>query len=728
MPGRPAPRARRWHATIIMSLFLVAVAGAAAIGWWYARESPPHHGPIVVISVDGVPASALPAYGAPGTATPAIDALTAESVMFERAYAHSPQMLPAQASLLTGQLPLEHGVRHDAGFALTDEARTLAEMLRNRGFVTGAAVSSFLLRRESGVAQGFSFFDGELPVTGSTDVAGVASADTPPAVERDGTATVAAAEKWLRGRSGQRFFLFVQVDAATADASLARISELLKERGLYDDATIVLVGNRGDAIGGFSLDETALRVPLIVKQPDSAGAGRRIADPVQHIDIVPTILDLVRAPLPGGLRGRSLRAVLDDDDATTAAQPIYAEALAPYFRFGGVPMFGMGDERFRYVRGVDEELIPLTPGTDESVAGAAAESGRLRAALERLLGDTPLPAAAPMAAADEERFALFGYLQTPAFAAPDSSSEVPLRTLTADAQRALGDTHRAAAVLIGQKKYSAGIRALQAIARDHPAMPAIHYQLGMVLTRTGRLDEAIAAFEAARELRPDAPEPTLALADALMRAGRTPAAREHAAEAIALAEKRTPADVAAAHEMAARVALAADDTEAAASHAQAAQAADNRRPVTDFVRGRLLYGEGRYEEAAAAFGQAAATLREHNATLADLHLYYGESLARQDKYVEAEAEFRQELAAFPRNIQAYASLAMLYRASNRDDDVEDVLNELVASTPTPEGYATAARLWTVLGERSRAEALRTDARTRFRGDPSLALLGRDARR
>ena len=62
---------------------------------------------------------------------------------------------------------------------------------------------------------------------------------------------------------------------------------------------------------------------------------------------------------------------------------------------------------------------------------------------------------------------------------------------------------------------------------------------------------------------------------------------------------------------------------------------------------------------------------------------------------------------------------MLYRASNRDAAVEDVLNELVASTPTPEGYGVAARLWTILGDPSRAEALRSDARTRFRGDPSL---------
>jgi tetratricopeptide (TPR) repeat protein len=183
-----------------------------------------------------------------------------------------------------------------------------------------------------------------------------------------------------------------------------------------------------------------------------------------------------------------------------------------------------------------------------------------------------------------------------------------------------------------------------------------------------------------------------------------------------------------AHQVAARVALARKDAESAIAHADAARVADPRLPMPAFVRGRLLFDDGMFDDALAAFREADAALREQGGALADLHLYLGDSLARLERYTEAETQYREELLAFPRNTQAYASLAMLYRASSKDDAVEDVLNELVASTPTPEGYAVAARLWTVLGDRSRAEALRSDARTRFRGDPSLALLGRDGRR
>ena len=708
----PARAIRKWQAGIIIALFFVAVAGSAAVGWWYARESHAHQGPILLISIAGLPATELASYGAERTDTPAIDALATESVVFERAYSHSPQTLPSHASMLTGQLPPEHGVRDEAGFTLSTNARTLAELLRSRGFTTGAAVSSFLLRPQSGVSQGFSFYDAEIPP---------AIGDEAPALEREGALTVDAAERWIQMRDGQRFFLFVQVDGRDADATVARLSAALKQHRLYDQATILLVGDHGEAGSGLSLDDTALRIPLIVKQPNGDGAGRRVLAPVQHIDLLPTILDLVRAPEPGGLRGRSLRPVLDDSDATVESQPIYAESFEAYFRFGGTPIYALTGDHYRYVRGVDEELVAVAPPADEAGGGESTEAGRLRSTLDRMLAAAAIAPATALPAGDEERYALLGYLS----AFPGASS--PDTMLDAMAQKATVDAHRAAATLIGQKKYSAGIRGLQAIVHAHPPLAAVHYQIGAVLLRMGRLDEAIRAFDTVRELRPDATAGALALADALMHAGRTGMAREQAGVAIALAEHEDMRALAAAHEMAARAALADKDPEAATRHAEAAHTADATLPVPQFVRGRLAYDEGRYEEAAAQFGEAEKVLGERTA-MADLHLYLGESLARLDRYTDAESQFRAELKAYPRNVQAYTSLAMLYRASNRDADVEDVLNELVAATPTPEGYAVAAKLWTILGERSRAEALRSDARARFRGDPSLAQRAQDGRR
>ena len=698
-------------AATIVSAFVLAVAGAAAAGWWFARESPAHQGPIVLITVDSLPAAALPVYGAPRTDTPAIDLLASDSVVFERAYAQSPQTLPAHASLLSGQLPPQHGVRDDAGFALKEDVQTLADMLRNRGFATGAAVSSFLLRPDSGVAQGFKFYDAELP--GRTGV------DAGPVLERSASETLDAAETWVRMQGGRRFFLLVQVDQRDADAAVARLAALLKSRELYDGATIVLIGDRGEE-PTRTLDDSALRVPLMVKQPASEGAGRRVDAPVQQIDLVPTLLDLVRAPVPGSLAGRSLRAVLTDEKATLRDRPLYAEWLAPHYGFGGHGMYALTTARYRYVRSAEEELTPLAPASDEG-PGTASETARLRDELDRLTGAGPLALPSRIAPADEERFALLGYLATPHLT-------VTTPPLSAPDLTALISQHHDAALLIGQKKYSSGIRALQAMVDAHPELVVVQYQLASALMRAGRLDEAIAVLQDARDRQPEEADLALALADALMRANRTEQAVHQADEAIALAKTADAATRAAAHELAVRIALARNDVETATVQARAAHDADPALPIEAFVRGRQLYDDGKYEEALAAFQEAATAARSQKRSLPELHLYLGESLAHLERYSEAEAQYREELRTFPRSVQVYSRLAMLYAATNRQEAVEDVLNELVAATPTPESYAAAARLWTIVGNRSRAEALRSDARARFRGDPSLALLGKDGRR
>ena len=711
--SRSTPAAtRRWQASFITAVFILAIAGAALAGWWYARESAPHQGPIVLISADGLRPDPGPAQrpfdGDAGTATdgptPAIDALVADAVVFERAYTHSPLTLPAHASLLAGQLPFEHGVRDEAGFALKDSARPLAELLQSRGFETGAAVSSFLLRPESGMAQGFSFFDAELPDEPDVDS---------PVVERDGAQTTEAAVQWLRSRRGYRFLLFVQVNSGTAESTVAELVSTLKDLGLYGQATIILTSDRGETGSGVALDERALHVPLLVKQPGSEGAGQRVAVPVQHIDILPTILDLVRAPIPSGLRGRSLRAVLGGDETRVAPQSIYAESLAERFRFGAPGAFALASPEYRYVRRADALVDPEDP----PVAAPATETpaaGRLRVELDRLLDRYPVDPPAEIAAADADRYAALGYLGGPLLLGADSSPLDP------DEEAAVVKAHHTAALLASRAQYTAAVDHLRGILRAHPRLAIVQYQLGALLSRAGRLEEAETAFRTLASMEPDNPYIPTALADVLSRSGRYDDARDRAALAVALAERSDARARAAAHEVAARVALALDDREQAQAHGEAAEREDPAVPMASFVRGRLLYADGQYEEALVPFEEAAAALAQRGRALEDLHWYKGDTLARLDRNGEAEMQFREEVRAFPRNIRAYASLATLYHATSRMSEAEEILEAIIGAAPTPEGYDTAARLWTTLGEPARAMALRADARARFRGDPSLA--------
>ena len=338
---------------IILVLSTLGTGLAAVGGWRYARASAPVNGPIILISVDSLRADRLPAYGYKKTLTPAIDTLAADGVLFERAYAHAPLTLPAHASLLSGRLPFETGVRDDVGFTVKPDERMLPEMLRERGFSTGGIASTPLLGSETGIAQGFDFYDAEMP-----DIAPVVDGSSG---ERDGVSSERIAERWLESQRSNRVFLFLQLqephkpyappdrfslfepydgEVAYADEIVGRLIRYLKSHQLYDQSTIVLIADHGEGLGdngeqehGVFLTDETIQVPLIIKQASNAGAGTRVADVVQQIDIVPTVLQLAKAPAPENLRGQSLKPLLDDE-GKLPERSVYSETLYGRYRFG----------------------------------------------------------------------------------------------------------------------------------------------------------------------------------------------------------------------------------------------------------------------------------------------------------------------------------------------------------------------------------------------------------
>ena len=129
--------ARPFRYTFILILVALGTCLAAVSGWRYARASAPVNGPIILISIDALRADHLPAYGYRQVETPAIDTLAADGVVFDRAYSHAPQTLPSHASLLTGRLPFETGVRDGVGFVVPASERLLPEMMRDRWLRNG---------------------------------------------------------------------------------------------------------------------------------------------------------------------------------------------------------------------------------------------------------------------------------------------------------------------------------------------------------------------------------------------------------------------------------------------------------------------------------------------------------------------------------------------------------------------------------------------------------------
>src|ERR1700681_1016368 len=145
---------RPFRHTFILILAALGTCLAAAGAWRYTRASAPVNGPIILISIDTLRADHLPVYGYRKVKTPAIDALAADGMVFERAYSHAPQTLPAHTSILSGSLPFETGVRDNIGFVVKSGERLLPHMLRERGYATAGIVSSYVLRKETGIDQG----------------------------------------------------------------------------------------------------------------------------------------------------------------------------------------------------------------------------------------------------------------------------------------------------------------------------------------------------------------------------------------------------------------------------------------------------------------------------------------------------------------------------------------------------------------------------------------------
>jgi arylsulfatase A-like enzyme/predicted Zn-dependent protease len=698
---------RPFRFTFILVLAAVGTALAAAGGWRYARASAPVSGPIIVISIDTLRADHLPAYGYAKVRTPAIDALAADGVLFERAYSHAPQTLPAHAAILSGRLPFETGVRDNVGFTVKPGERLLPQMLRDRGYATGGVVSAFLLRKETGIAQGFDFFDGDMPA-GAPDAA-IGEA------QRDGTASETVAEHWLESIGSSRAFLFLHLyephkpyappgrfsqyspydgEIAYSDEIVGRLIRYLKSHQLYDRSTIVLLSDHGEGLGdhgeqehGLFVYDEAIHVPLIIKQESNAGGGRRVADVVQQIDLVPTILQLAKAPVPGALRGRSLRPVLDGT-GDLSAPAVYSEALYGRYHFGWSELTALTDDRYRYIKAPQDELYELQRDPHER-ANLVEERVQSRQAMRGVLDR--LTTRAQLAGGD---------------ALPDPK----------DTHQIL-ETYRAAIDLAGERKWPQAIGLLQQILRDDPTIAEVWSQLAAFAERIDRFDLATDAYKHYVELKPSEPAGLLGAAASLLKQRKLDDARAHATLAADVAPERDRQSRAAAHELLARIALARRDAEGARKEATLAQEADPNLPLPDFIEARLLHDQGKFADALPLFEQALSgpqpQKKAPRTPLADLHYYAADTYGRLERYPEAEREFAAELRDFPLNVRARGGLALLYAGTDRADAAGSVIADMLRIAPTPESYALAARLWTTLGNRQQADAVRAEARRAF---------------
>ncbi len=304
---------------------------------------------VVLYLVDTLRADRLGCYGYGKPVSPRIDAFAREATLFRHAVAQSPWTRPSMATILTGLLPRTHGV-HRKRHALSSEAVTLAEALKQQGYETAGFVTNGNVARSFGFGQGFDTYE-LLPRKRSAamDVHARAAAwledekdapfflylhtvephapyDPPETFRRrfapqvqDEALTRMNLLKRLQERKvpatpelRRDLLALYDAEVAANDAAFGELIDLLVRKGLWEDTLIVFVSDHGEEFldhGGWEHGKTLhtemLDVPLIVRIP-GIGKGKVLERQAQHADLVPTILSAVGLPIPAAVEGRSL--------------------------------------------------------------------------------------------------------------------------------------------------------------------------------------------------------------------------------------------------------------------------------------------------------------------------------------------------------------------------------------------------------------------------------------
>lgn len=350
---------------------LVALSAACAT----AQAAPSHprtNAPnVVLITIDTLRADHLSCYGYHLLTTPRLDQFARQGTRFARAYTMIPMTGPAHVSLLTGHFPQEHGAKVN-GQAKHDDPRllSLAQYLSARGYHTAAFVSAWPLKASlTGLGPGFQVYNEDFDRWYQMFNTYRSAADVNP-----------EAISWMKQNRYGPFFLWVHYFdphapyvlhknftnfAANAAASynpvkqsqqvadrirrydsevgytddyVGQLLDTLDSMGLKDSTIVVIVADHGESLGehgyvghGRQLYEPMVHVPMMLRYPPAIPAGEVIRTPVTTLDILPTILDLLKIKPIGKLSGKTLTASFEDPPGKQKESPAKAGDPDPIF-------------------------------------------------------------------------------------------------------------------------------------------------------------------------------------------------------------------------------------------------------------------------------------------------------------------------------------------------------------------------------------------------------------
>lgn len=337
---------------------------------------------VLLVTIDTIRPDRLSCYSTKYLKTPRIDALAAKGVIFDRAFAHNPSTLPSHTNILLGTTPLYHGVHDNSKFRVSEDFLTLAEYLKSEGYRTAAFIGAFALDSRFGLSQGFDVYDDSYPSKSSTAFV---------SPERKAEKVIHSALDWVE-KQDSVWFAWVHLwdphtpyfppepfksqfkddpysgEVAYVDSELGKIFDYLENNDLVDNTLIILTGDHGESLSEhgelthtyFAYNST-LWVPLIIAGPGIDAC--RVDEFVSHIDIFPTLCDILGMETPSFLQGVSVLPLMEGKKIEKRA--IYFESLGPYYNQGWAPLRGFIEGREKFIDSPLSEFYDLQDDFDE---------------------------------------------------------------------------------------------------------------------------------------------------------------------------------------------------------------------------------------------------------------------------------------------------------------------------------------------------------------------------
>jgi len=368
---------------------------------------------VLLITIDTLRADHLSCYGYSRKITPTLDRLAGNGILFENAFCAMPTTVPSHGSIFFGTWPRVHGSLSNSYLYSNKNLSFLPALMRNAGYTTAAVISS---RHLANAMQRVPGFDSLICQP----------------KDQSAPATLSLALKWFENNRPKRFFVWVHLwdphwpyllhpeimarinptfrddiehynsflpkqaysrdglnkmvdlydnEIAFVDYHLGLFLDKLRTISNLKNTMIIVTSDHGESLDemiakynyafdhGEFLFDSQLHVPLIVVLPEGRTARVRIRQAVTLLDIMPSVLDDSRIPIPTTVDGRSFMPLIQRKNISRLPDSVFFQRRIYGNRFQtpdeSEQQFGIRDTNCKLIYNLPSGTCDLYKNSEE---------------------------------------------------------------------------------------------------------------------------------------------------------------------------------------------------------------------------------------------------------------------------------------------------------------------------------------------------------------------------